>query len=128
MRIRLLEFSDKHPHSVAPEWSQADIELPRPQKLAQTFFVETQTRADGMPLLVYAGKTSTVEFPWHQHQESGFGEYSNDDVATTLRIWMLETFDNLFPITRELLDDTMAMLSALCVRAQKEWAESKSKA
>lgn len=127
MRIRLLEFSDKRPHAEAPDWKQSDIDLPRPQKLAHTFFHETQVRADGMPLLIYAGKTSTLEFPWHQHQETGFGEYSNDDVAMTLRIWMYETFEDHFPITRGLVDDTMSMLAALCVRAQKGWAESKNK-
>ncbi|TVQ65381.1 MAG: hypothetical protein EA379_00140 [Phycisphaerales bacterium] len=126
MRVRLLEFSDKHPHSAAPEWVQSDIEAPKPQKLAQTFFLETQVRADGVPLLIYGYKTSTPEFPWHQHQESGFGEFSNEDVSMTLRIWMFQTFEHAFPITRELIEDTLCMLAAVSVLASQERNAKKS--
>lgn len=125
MRVRLIEYSDKRPHSAAPDWLQSDIETPKPQKLAQTFFLETQVRDDGFPLLHYAFKTSTPEFPWHQHQDSGFGEYSNEDIAVTLRLWMLDTFEHAFPITKPLIEDTMAMLAAICVQALQAWNANK---
>ena len=45
MRVRLLDYSDKRPHSQAPEWAQADLDSPKPQKIAETFFVHAQVRA-----------------------------------------------------------------------------------
>ncbi len=123
MRVRLLDISDKHPHSKAPAWAQADLETPKPQKIAQTFFVETQTKADGVPLLAYGGKHSSPDFPWHQPSASGgqgFNEYSDADVAMSLRVWMADAFGDAFPITEALVRDTLWMLAATCVRASRD--------
>ena len=119
MRIRLLDFSDKKPHSAAPEWSQSDLDDPKPQKIAETFFVETQVREDGSATLHYGARHSTPEFPWHHVARDGPGEYSDEEVAMTLRIWMLETFGDAFPIRRELVDDTLPMLAALTIRFER---------
>ncbi|MGD9692030.1 MAG: hypothetical protein AB7G17_04260 [Phycisphaerales bacterium] len=124
MRIRLLDISDKNPHSAAPEWTQTDLERPLPQKIAQTFFIETQVSSEGTPLLLYGGKHASPEFPWHQPRigggGQGFHEYSDADVAMSLRVWMLETFENTVPITEALVQDTLRMLAAVCVRAGQE--------
>lgn len=121
MRVRLLDISDKRPHSQAPAWNQADIESPKPQKIAQLFFVETQTRPDGGALLSYGGKRSSPDFPWHQpHRDGGgqgFQEYADADVAMSVRIWMIETFGDAFPITESLVRDTLWALAAVCVKA-----------
>lgn len=120
MRTRLIDISDKRPHSAAPDWSQSDLENPRPQKLAQTFMVETQTSPSGDRLLTWGGRGSSTDFPWHHKhsREEGYTEYSDEDVAMSLRVWMVRTFEDAFPITRELIDDTMSMLAALCVESQ----------
>lgn len=124
MRIRLLDISDKRPHSAAPDWSQSDLDAPKPQKIAQMFFVETQLRADGSPLLTYGGKHASPEFPWRQPNVGGggqgFDEYSDEDVRVSLRIWMLQTFEHSIPISKALTDDVMAMLAAICVKAAKD--------
>lgn len=123
MRVRLLDISDKVPHSKAPPWGQADLESPKPQKIAQTFFVQTQVRADGSPILTYGGKHSSPDFPWHQPHVNGgqgFNEYSDSDVAMSLRVWMMDTFGDAFPITEALVRDTLWMLAATCVRAVRD--------
>lgn len=120
MRIRLLDISDKQPHSAAPEWVQSDCDKPIPQKIAKMFFIETQLSAEGAQLLTYGGRHSTPEFPWHQPSGGGFNEYSYDDVAMSVRIWMLETFEWLFPITEDLLRDVMASLAAICVKEERD--------
>ena len=124
MRIRLLDISDKKPLSAAPEWTQADIDAPKPQKIAQIFYVLTQTKADGSPMLSYGGKHASPEFPWRQPNPSGggqgFDEYSDDDVRMSIRAWMLQTFEHSIPISRALVDDVMAMLAAICVRSAKD--------
>lgn len=124
MRIRTLDISDKRPHSAAPDWSQADIESPKPQKIAQMFFIVTQLRPDGLPLLSYAGKHASPEFPWRQPNPGGagqgFDEYSDEDVRVSLRIWMLQTFEHSIPITKGLVEDVLSMLAAICVKASKD--------
>lgn len=123
MRVRLLDISDKRPHSKAPAWGQADLDNPKPQKIAQTFFAETQTRPDGSPILTYGGKHSSPDFPWHQPNPSGsqgFNEYSDADVSMSLRVWMADAFGDAFPITESLVRDTLWMLAATCVRAVRD--------
>lgn len=119
MRVRLLDYSDKRPHSQAPEWSQTDLDDPKPQKIAETFFIETQVREDGSATLHYGGRHSTPEFPWHHVAQDGPGEYSDEEVAMTLRIWMLETFADAFPVTRDLVNDALPMLAALSIRHER---------
>lgn len=119
MRIRLLDFADRKPHSAAPQWSQSDLDHPKPQKIAETFFVETQVREDGSATLHYGGRHSTPEFPWHHQAHDGPGEYSDEEIAMTMRVWMLETFGDAFPITRCLVEDALPMLAAIAIRHER---------
>ncbi len=119
MRVRLLDYTDKRPHSEAPEWAQADLDSPKAQKIAETFFVETQMRDDGTATLLYGARHSTPEFPWHHVAADGQGEYSDEEVSMTIRIWMYETFGDAFPITRDLIEDILPILAAITIRHER---------